>query len=176
MPLAALIYIIAFPQSAVQHPHGNRNHNAMSEMPSAIPLGLGGIDQAYPIVQTLHPALTMDEWRGYARALIAAGDPVRGVMTAQYGGYSRGLFCHWPDRSLDHSSMLIVDNVAVMDLCNPQGAMRALVAAMEALAARHGCGAIHTLLTDHRPTTLHGHLQELGHRVDRVVLCKVLAA
>jgi len=147
----------------------------MPDMPSAIPLRLEGIDQAYPIVQALHPALSMDEWRRYARALIAQADPVRGVMTAQHGGYIRGLFCHWPDRSLLHGSMLIVDNIAVMDLFNAQGALRALIDAMESIASKYGCGAIHTLLSDHRPTALHGHFQSQGHRMAQVVLCKDLA-
>ena len=146
----------------------------MPETPSAIPLGLEGIDQAYPIVHTLHPELGMDDWRHYARTLIAAAEPVRGIMTAQHGGYIRGLFCHWQDRSLQHSSMLIVDNFAVMDLFDAQGATRTLIHAMEEMAERHGCGAIHTLLTDHRPTALHGHLTEQGHRLIKVVMCKAV--
>ena len=147
----------------------------MPETPSAIPLGLEGIDQAYPIVHTLHPALTMDDWRRYARTLIAAAEPVRGVMTAQHGGYIRGLFCHWTDRSLQHSSMLMVDNFAVMDLFDAHGATRTLISAMETMAEQFGCGAIHTLLTDHRPTALHGHLTQQGHEVIKVVLCKAVA-
>ena len=170
-----MIYIIALSLRAVQHPNGNRNDSAMPDMPSAIPLGLDGIDQAYPIVHTLLPALAMDDWRRYAHTLIAEPDPVRGVMTAQHGGYIRGLFCHWPDRSLQHGDMLIVDNFTVMDLFNPEGATRALVQAMEAMAAQHGCGAIHTLLSEARPDALHGHLEEQGHRVIKVVLCKPLA-
>lgn len=147
----------------------------MPKTPSAIPLGLEGIDQAYPIVHTLLPALSVEAWRRYANALIADSDPGRGVMTAQHGGYIRGLFCHWPDRSLQHGDMLMVDNFSVMDLFDPQGATHTLVEAMEEIAARYGCGAIHTLLSDHRPTSLHGHFQAQGHRVIKVVLYKALA-
>ena len=146
----------------------------MPETQSAIPLGPGGIDQAYPIIQTQFPALALEDWRRYARGLIAAGDPTRGVMTAQHGGYIRGLFCHWPDRSLLHGDLLVVDNFTVMDLFDPTGAVNALIGAMETMAERHRCRAIHTLLLDHRPTPLHGRLQAQGHHVSKVMLCKAL--
>lgn len=146
----------------------------MPETPSAIPLGPEGIDQAYPIVHTQLPALTLDEWRLYARDLIIASNPVRGVMTAQHGGYIRGLFCHWSDRSPLHGDLLVVDNFAVMDLFGPAGAAETLIEAMEILAERHRCRAIHTLMPDHRPTPLHGQLKARGHQVSKVVLCKAV--
>lgn len=146
----------------------------MPETPSAIPLRLEGVDQAYPIVHTRHPALSMDEWRRYARALIAAADPVRGVMTAQHGGYIRGLFCHWSECSLHHGDTLIVDNLTVMDLFYPNGAAQALIEAMEAMAGQFNCRAIRTLLPDQLPQALHGRLEAQGHRMSEVVLCKAM--
>ena len=147
----------------------------MPETSSAIPLSLKAIDQAYPIVHTLLPELSVQGWRRYARGLVAARNPLRGIMTAQHGGYIRGLFCHWSDRSLQHGDLLIVDNFAVMDLFDAEGVARTLIAAMEGLAERHRCGAIHTLMPDRRPTPLHGQLQSRGHRPSRIVLCKALA-
>ncbi len=146
----------------------------MPETPSALPLGPDRIDQAYPIVQTQIPALSLKEWRRYARKLIIATNPASGVMTAQHGGYIRGLFCHWTDRSLLHGELLVVDNFAVMDLFGPAGAAQTLIEAMETMAERHKCQAIHTLLQNHRPTPLHGQLQAQGHQLSKVLLCKPL--
>jgi len=144
----------------------------MPEIQSAIPLGPEGIDQAYPIVHTQYPALSLDNWRHYAQDLIVGDTPARGVMTAQHGGYIRGLFCHWPDRSLMHGDLLVVDNFTVMDMFDSTGAVNALIEAMESMAERFRCCAIHTLLPNHRPTPLHGHLQAQGHQLKKVVLCK----
>ena len=55
-----------------------------------------------------------------------------------------------------HGDLLVVDNFAVMDLFGPAGAAQTLIEAMEILAERHRCSAIHTLMPDHRPTPLHG--------------------
>lgn len=169
-----MICIIAPLERWVQHPCDNRKDCAMPETPSAIPLGPEGIDQAYPIVQTQLPVLTLQEWRHYAHGLVVAANPARGVMTAQHGGYIRGLFCHWMDRSLLHGDLLVVDNFAVMDLFGPVGAAQTLIEAMEAMAERHRCRAIHTLMPDHRPTPLHGQMQARGHQLTKVILCKAL--
>lgn len=144
----------------------------MSEIQSAIPLGPKGIDQAYPIIHTQYPEIALDGWRRYAQDLMAAGAPAHGIMTAQHGGYIRGLFCHWPDRSLLHGELLVVDNFTVMDMFDAAGAVNALIEAMESMAERFRCCAIHTLLPNHRPTPLHGHLQAQGHQLKKVVLCK----
>lgn len=158
----------------VQHPDSNHYEQAMLETPSAIPLGAEGIDQAYPIIHAQYPNLAIADWRRYAHRLIESDGPIRGVMTAQHGGYIRGLFCHWPECSLRHGELLVVENFTVMDLFYPKGAAFTLIKAMEAMAERFKCRAIHTLLPDHRPTPLHGHMQAQGHRLSEVVLCKVL--
>lgn len=146
----------------------------MPEQPSAIPLGPEGIDQAYPIVHAQYPELALANWRKYARRLINTDGPISGVMTAQHGGYIRGLFCHWPECSLQHGELLVVDNFTVLDLFYPKGAVCTLIEAMESIAERFDCRAIHTLMPDHRPTTLQGQLQAQGHRMSEVVLCKAL--
>lgn len=144
----------------------------MPEIQSAIPLGPDAIDQAYPIVHTQYPDISLESWRRYALGLMTDGSPARGVMTAQHGGYIRGLFCHWPDHSLRHGELLMVDNFAVMDMFDATGAVNALIDAMESMAERFRCCAIHTMLPNHRPTPLHGHLQAQGHQLKKVVLCK----
>lgn len=165
---------MAFLARVVQRPCGNRKDCAMPEIPSAVPLGPEGIDQAYPIVQTQLPALTLTAWRDYAHGLITASTSLRGVMTAQHGGYIRGLFCHWPEHSLAHGNLLIVDHFAIMDLFGPEGAAQSLIAAMETIATTHDCQAIHTFLPDHRPAPLHAQLLAKGHHFSKVLLCKAL--
>lgn len=146
----------------------------MRETLAPIPLDQRQINQAYPIVQTLLPTLSLDEWRRYALRLIRSRSPAKGVMTAQYAGYIRGLFCHWPHQNLCHGEMLIVDNFAVMDMFDPEAAARVLIRAMEDLATGLNCRAIHTLLSGHRPTPLHGQFHAQGHWPSKVVLCKSL--
>lgn len=144
----------------------------MHETPSAVPLGVERIDQAFPIVHTQFPAVALEAWRRYAHGLITADEPARGVMTAQHGGYIRGLFCHWRDSSLLHGDLLVINHFAVMDLFDREGATRTLIAAMEAIADEHALPAIHTVLPDHRPTPLQGEFQAQGHHLTRVVMCK----
>ena len=140
----------------------------------ASPLGLQRVEQAYPLVHMLHPLLTMDEWRSYARGLLTSDTPGRGVMSVQHDGYIRGLFCHWPVRSLQHGSIMIVDNFLVTGIFGTEETASTLIEAMELVAARHGCGAVQTLLTDRPQTDVHIQLQARGHRIAKVVLNKML--
>jgi len=172
----------------------------------AKPLGRRQIDQAYPLVCAMAPGLGVDQWRAFAAALLdsatlgsstegAAGDgdagkgrlpASRGIMTVQNAqGYLHGLFSYTAEPHLLHGRTLCVDNFVVLDLFDVAGVAEALLQAMEGLARRLGCAAIHTTLPDRltRHDSLQGsHRDPIpdcfrteGHRQETIRFCKDLA-
>mgnify|MGYP001828817501 FL=1 len=151
----------------------------MSETLAAVPLDLSRVSQAYPVVHTLMPSLDLDAWRRFAGRLIRSSSPAAGVMTAQQGGYIRGLFCHWQQPSLKHGELLVVENFSVLDMFDPRRAADVLVEAMEQIAALVECKAIHTalphLLQPVSASARHREpFQSRGHEVAGTVMCKTL--
>lgn len=171
----------------------------------AKPLGRRQIDQAYPLVCAMAPGLGVDQWRAFAAAVLdsatlgsstegAAGDGAaregrlpasRGIMTVQNAqGYLHGLFSYTAEPHLLHGQTLCVDNFVVLDLFDVAGVAEALLRAMEGLARRLGCAAIHTTLPDRfaRPDSLQGSRRDPipecfrteGHRQETIRFCKDL--
>ncbi|PWC77802.1 hypothetical protein TSH64_25975 [Azospirillum sp. TSH64] len=167
----------------------------------AKPLGRRQIDQAYPLVCALAPGLGVDQWRAFAAAVLdsatlgssadggAGGgrQPAsRGIMTVQNAqGYLHGLFSYTAEPHLLHGRTLCVDNFVVLDLFDVAGVAEALLQAMEGLARRLGCAAIHTTLPDRfaRHDSLQGSgrdpipdcFRTEGHRQETIRFCKELA-
>ena len=151
--------------------------SAMSDRYLAKPLVERQVDQAFPVVQAIQPGTSIEAWRAFARRLIA--EPERGgVMTVQAAGYIYGLFSYRVEPSLQYGDVLVVENFAVLDLFSPAAAASALVKAMDELAKRRGCGAIHTglpsgdrLTPDYRRWMI-GRFRDLGHHLESITLCK----
>ncbi|WP_395458623.1 hypothetical protein ACHMW5_33330 [Azospirillum melinis] len=162
----------------------------------AKPLGRRQIDQAYPLVCAMAPGLGVDQWRAFAAAVLdsatleGSGDgrlpASRGIMTVQNAqGYLHGLFSYTAEPHLLHGRTLCVDNFVVLDLFDVAGVAEALLQAMEGLARRLGCAAIHTTLPDRfaRPDSLQGSRRDPipdcfrteGHRQETIRFCKDLA-
>ena len=135
------------------------------------------VDQAFPVVQAIQPGVSIDAWRAFAGRLIAEPDRC-GVMTVQADGYIYGLFTYRVEPSLRYVDVLMVDNFAVLDLFAPAAAATALVKAMDELAVRLGCGAIHTdlpkgdRLTPGYRRRMIGRFRDLGHHLESITLCK----
>lgn len=163
----------------------------------AKPLGRRQIDQAYPLVCALAPGLGVDQWRAFAAAVLdsatlggspegAAGEGAapagRGIMTVQNAqGYLHGLFSYTAEPHLLHGRTLCVDNFVVLDLFDVAGVAEALLRAMEGLARRLGCAAIHTTLPDRlaqrgpRRDPIPDCFRTEGHRQETIRFCKDLA-
>ncbi|PWC83423.1 hypothetical protein TSH100_20625 [Azospirillum sp. TSH100] len=158
----------------------------------AKPLGRRQIDQAYPLVCAIAPGLGVGQWRAFAAAVLDGatmggsekdGSPAsRGIMTVQNAqGYLHGLFSYAAEPHLLHGRTLCVDNFVVLDLFDVAGVAEALLRAMEGVARRLGCAAIHTTLPDR--TVRHGSRRDPipdcfrteGHRQETVRFCKDLA-
>ncbi|CAO3407780.1 hypothetical protein [Azospirillum largimobile] len=160
----------------------------------AKPLGRRQIDQAYPLVCAIAPGLGVDQWRAFAAAVLGtaakggggaggSGLPAEaGIITLQNAqGYMHGLFSYVVEPHLRHGRVLSVDNFVVLDLFDVAGIAETLLRAMEALARRLGCAAIHTTLSDRyipldsRRSPIPDCFRTEGHRQETVRFCKDLA-
>lgn len=159
----------------------------------AKPLGRRQIDQAYPLVCAIAPGLEVDRWRAFAAAMLqgatdggsARGSAVpatTGIMTVQNAqGYLHGLFSYVVEPHLRHGRILSVDNFVVLDLFDIPGIAETLLRAMEGLARRLGCSAIHTTLperyipVDSRRNPIPDCFLSEGHRQETVHFRKNLA-
>ncbi|PWC33648.1 hypothetical protein TSO352_24885 [Azospirillum sp. TSO35-2] len=151
----------------------------------AKPLGRRQIDQAYPLVRAIAPGLTVEQWRAFAAAVLDdGGAPAAraGIMTIQNAqGYLHGLFSYAIEPDLRHGRVMNVDNFVVLDLFDTVGVAGALLRAMDGLARRLGCAAIHTILPErHLAATSPNNpipdcFQTEGHRRETIRFCKDLA-
>lgn len=159
----------------------------------AKPLGRRQIDQAYPLVCAIAPGLGVEQWRAFAAAVLGnasggggagrSGLPAdAGIITVQNAqGYMHGLFSYAVEPHLRHGRVLCVDNFVVLDLFDVAGIAETQLRAMEALARRLGCGAIHTTLPertiplDARSNPIPDCFRTEGHREETIRYCKDLA-
>nr|WP_255635714.1 hypothetical protein [Azospirillum sp. 412522] len=160
------------------------------------PLGRRQIDQAYPLVCAIAPGLGVGQWRAFAAAALDGGavdgagggtgndnrPANRGIMTVQNArGYMHGLFSYAAEPHLLHGRTLSVDNFVVLDLFDVTGIAETLLQAMEDLARRLGCAAIHTTLPDRhiprdsRRDPVPDCFRTVGHRQETIRFCKDLA-
>ncbi len=152
----------------------------MPDLLTPLQLGPKQIDQAFPIVQSLMPGLSVEDWRYFAARITEYRDDLAGIMTVQSQGYIHGLFSYKAEPHLAHGRVLMVDNFIVLDLFNPAAVAEALLRAMDELALRLDCKATHTMLpdgphamADYRHWLL-GRFRTQGHQMESVALCKRL--
>ena len=94
------------------------------------PLPAGDLALAFPVVQPVHPAMTLAEWQAMA-APFAAPDARRGIVACRMGrGHVRGLYCH----ALDDTATLRVSLFAVAGLFDARATAEALVEAIDQTA------------------------------------------
>jgi len=152
----------------------------MPDMLTLRHLGPAQVDQAYPIVQSMCPDLDVEAWRLFAKSIGEHAEDQAGIMTVQYQGYIHGLFSYCVEPHLVHQRVLLVDNVMVVDLFNPRAVADALLRAMDELADRLGCRAIHSFLprnahrAEGQPHWLVERFCSHGHHLESAALCKRL--
>jgi hypothetical protein len=103
--------------------------------------------QAYPLLQSAFPALTLSRWTEFVRNLTRAksrpADRAKGIMAIQSDrGYIHGLFSYSVAADLQHGRVLLVDNFVAVDLVASDSAVQALRQVMEEVATRLDCQAI----------------------------------
>ncbi len=160
------------------------------------PLSAACINQAFPLIQTALPGVTLAAWRDFAAALIsgtdaqgdapgdARGDAREGgiLAVADERNYIAGLCSYRVVPDLFHGRLLDAGHFLAFDLLDRRPVAEALAEALEVLARERGCAAVHTHLPYRTaaPTEpgdgLSGLLAARGHRVESLGLCKRLVA
>lgn len=136
-------------------------------------LPAGRIAEAYPLIRQQLPALTLDQWTAYARALTGESMPAEGgIIACERKGRIRGLFA-WqsvPDPS--HRKIMRVHHFTVLEVVHRNAATQSLIAAMHRRAEAMGCGAVRVEL----PTGSFAltDFTACGHEVEMIGLCRPL--
>lgn len=161
------------------------------------PLTEERLRQAFPLVQTWDASLTLEDWEAFARPLLEdkgakegkSGLPERGIMTVENEqGYISGFFSYHCVKDLRHGRLLFAENLVAFDFIDRDTCYEALCAALENLAHRLGCGAIHTIVADAtskgeaqgklpehgKEPRLRRLLEARGHHEEGWLLCKRL--
>jgi len=146
------------------------------------PLGEGQVLQAYPLVQTAVPHLTLEQWTGYAESLYGKRRTVKGgagVMSAQNpDGYIYGIYCHEVDTDIKHGRVLKVSNLVTAHLYDSAGIMDRMIDSMIDKARDSGCVAVQVDLPEEAgrgPQLVEGTanmLRGAGYRLASVALCR----
>ncbi len=146
------------------------------------PLTPERVAQAFPLIQTALPAVTLEEWRDFALPLVSpAGQATSGVVTVlSEQDFIVGLCCYRVEKNLHHGAVLMADPFLALDLLDLKAVASALADAIESLAREWHCTAIHTSL----PATgvkgaenwLVRNLRGRGHQVESLRMCKLLAS
>ncbi len=140
------------------------------------------VAQAFPLIQTALPAVTLEEWSDFALPLARpAGQTACGVVTViSEQDFIVGLCCYRVEKNLHHGAVLMADPFLALDLLDLKAVACALADAIESLAREWHCTAIHTNL----PATgvkgaenwLVRNLRGRGHQVESLRMCKLLAS
>jgi len=144
------------------------------------------VDQAFPVVQTRYPKLGIDQWRAFAAEMVdgeadgknivamRTARPV-GIVVAQIGhGYIHGLFAFQVVHDLSHGRTLQVDLFIALNLFDPVSVADALLQEMERVARQHRCDAIHLSLPEKPDPAQMTRIEEFGHHLEGIRLCKSL--
>ncbi len=148
------------------------------------PLGKRQVMQAYPLVQTAVPQLTLEQWMTYASSLCkeaARKDAGSGVMTAQNrDGYIYGIYCHDIETDIEHGRVLKVSNLVAANLYDSAGIMDRMIDSMMSVARGCDCAAVHVDLPENmnrgpQPVEgVSGRLRGAGYRATSVGLYRSL--
>ncbi len=146
------------------------------------PLGEGQVLQAYPLVQTAVPHLTLDQWMDYAEMFCGPKHSTKnstGVMSAQNpDGYIYGIYCHEVETDIQHGRVLKISNLVTANLYDSAGIMDKMIDSMIAKARDSDCVAVQVALPEEAgrgPQPVEGTvsmLRDAGYRLDSVALSK----
>ena len=140
------------------------------------------IDQAWPIIQSSLPGAQIESWRRFANDLSYRPESEAGIIAVQNGDYLHGLFSYAIGPHPAHQRLLTVDNFFVLDLFNPGLVADVLLDAVDQVARRYHCQAVHTLLPQNPygaaadRTWLGERFRARGHAVETKAMCKQLSA
>jgi hypothetical protein len=146
------------------------------------PLGERQVLQAYPLVQTAVPHLTLDQWMDYAEGFWGAKRSPKndtGVMSAQNpDGYIYGIYCHEVETDIQQGRVLKISNLVTANLYDSAGIMDRMIDSMINKARDSNCVAVQVDLPEEAgrgPQPVEGTVSMLrgaGYRLASVALSK----
>lgn len=132
----------------------------------------------FPLIRQAVPTLDLQGWMRFARPLVNPRRPEQGgivVATRSPRPFPSGLFCYRQERDLTHGRVLIAEHFVALDLLDPDAVLAALVAELDALAKRFGCGAVRSVVHRSAPDVT-GGLAAAGHQPEASLLWKPVPA
>ncbi len=120
----------------------------------------------FPLVREAIPGLDLRSWLRFARR---ASDPRRAaregiiVVVRSPRPMPCGLFVYRKEQELGHGEVLIAEHFVAVDLLDAEPVMQALIAELDVLARRLGCGAIRAMVLNPASQTA-TQLASAGHR------------
>ncbi len=134
------------------------------------------IRSVYPLIREAMPGVDLTAWTEFARRLTGRRLGNAGIMAAWREGrtFPCGLFCYRVGKPLGQGKVLIAEYFVAVDLLDPKGVLEALVAELDALGQRLGCGAVHSVVHGTEPDVA-GGLVAAGHSPEASLLLKALA-
>ena len=132
-------------------------------------------DAAYPLIRTIAPEVSAEEWSDYAGKVRLCGG-LLGLLGPD--GTLFGIMTYRVEESLRRGQCLLIGDFVTFELNRAAPGRRALCSAAEALAREKGCTAIELRLdsrgyVDHSTVKAQGWAS-LGHSLDTVVFVKSL--
>jgi len=137
-------------------------------------LSPGQAGTVFPLLREAIPGLTLPAWLRFARRVAGprrAGHSGIMVVRRSPRPMPCGLFIWRRDEDLEHGAVLVAEHLVAIDLLDPEPVMAALVAELEALAQRLGCGGIRTMMI--RPDApIAARLLAAGHAKEGAAMWK----
>jgi hypothetical protein len=137
-------------------------------------------DQApsvYPLVREAIPGIDLKAWLQFARRIAdprKAGREGIMVVTRRPRLLPCGLFVYRREIDLERGPVLVAEHFVAVDVLDAEPVMQALIAELDGLAARLGCGAIRAMVMSPASQLASG-LQAAGHRPEGATLWKELS-
>jgi hypothetical protein len=122
------------------------------------PLERDQIAQAYALIQSADPSVSLDRWTRFAHKLTALPRASRqaGIMTVQTeAGYMCGLFVFEILEDLRLNRVLAIRHVFAISLVQREAIVRSLLDAAESLAHLNGCDSVCAIIDQDTPAPTH---------------------
>ena len=120
----------------------------------------------FPLLREAIPGLDLRAWLRFARR---AADPKRagreGIIVVVRAPRTMpcGLFVYRKEDELGHGNVLVAEHFVAVDLLDAEPVMQALIAELDLVAKRLGCGAIRAMVLNPSSATA-AQLASAGHR------------
>lgn len=145
-------------------------------------LPLDSVARAYPLLQSVDGDLSLEKWKKYAADRLtpetSASRALTGIVAVENSqGYLQGLFGYRIDMDLKWGLTLQCENLVALALVKPEPVFAVLMEAMESLARKRGCKALHVTVQQpsaDKPRIGRRYLEAAGLSAESIRFCKHL--